>query len=189
MSQSQPTTSPPAKPPAGPVARYWRAGWLVAVLSAVCIALLAEQFYCYYPSRMGPEQPIAFSHRLHFTDKTVNCLFCHSGALDTKHAGIPPLETCMTCHRQIITDHPQIENLRRHYEAGQPVAWERVNDLPDYVFFDHSAHLAAGKDCSQCHGDVAGMDRVYYYERFQMGFCVQCHRDNNASHDCLTCHR
>lgn len=168
---------------------WWRLGFLLAVLISICTLLMAEWFYDYYPSKLGPAQPIAFSHRLHVTEKQLSCVYCHSGAFDTKHAGIPPLETCMNCHRRIIIDHPQIQNLREHYDAGQTIAWNRVNDLPDFVFFDHSAHLAAGKDCGHCHGDVAGMDRVYYYQKFEMGFCVQCHRDNNASHDCLTCHR
>jgi predicted CXXCH cytochrome family protein len=109
--------------------------------------------------------------------------------MNTARSGVPPLETCLLCHSRIIVDHPEIVKLRAYYDAGKPVEWVRVNDLPDFVYFDHSAHVRAGFDCGRCHGDVAGMDRVWLVHDFQMGFCVQCHRDNGFSHDCLICHR
>jgi len=109
--------------------------------------------------------------------------------MNTPHSGVPPVETCLLCHSRIIVDHPEIVKLRAYYDQGKPVKWARVNDLPDFVYFDHAAHIGAAFDCGRCHGDVAGMDRVWYVHDFQMGFCVQCHRDNNVSHDCLTCHR
>ena len=95
----------------------------------------------------------------------------------------------MLCHERVIVTHPEIVKLRSHWEAKRPVEWVRVNDVPDFVFFNHSLHIRRGIDCGGCHGNVAAMDRVAMPRGLTMGFCVQCHRDNNVSHDCLICHR
>ena len=166
--------------------------WVQAALAAA-IAVLALGmvwgYYAYYPRKLGPAQPIAFSHKLHAGDKQINCLFCHAGAADTSRSGVPPLETCMLCHSRIITEHPEILKLRAAYAQNRPIEWVRVNKLPDHAYFNHAAHVRAGFDCGRCHGDVAGMDRVFLVQDFKMGFCVQCHRDEAFSHDCLICHR
>ncbi len=143
----------------------------------------------YFSARIPPAQPIAFSHRFHVTEKHLSCIFCHGGTIDTPRAGVPPVETCMLCHKRIIVTYPQIIKLTEYYEQKKPVPWVRVNDLPEFTFFNHQVHIRRGFDCGQCHGDVAHMDRVEYVNEFKMGFCVQCHRDNNYSHDCLICHR
>ena len=160
---------------------------------AVGIALLAGAtilaYYLYYPSRIGPRQPISFSHRFHVSEKGLSCLFCHGGAASTGHAGMPPLETCMLCHSRIIINHPEIRKLREHYESRRPVEWVQVNDVPEFVYFSHDAHVRRGFDCGRCHGDVAHMDRIEKAPELLMGFCVQCHKDNGGSQDCLTCHR
>jgi len=161
---------------------------LVGLTVLAALALVWGYFY-YYPERLGPEQPIHFSHRIHATERGISCLFCHPGAMNTPRAGIPPLETCLLCHSRIIVDYPEILKLRASYDENKPVEWVRVNTLPDFVYFDHQAHIRAGFDCGHCHGDVAAMDRVRLVHDFQMGFCVQCHRDNHFSHDCLICHR
>ncbi len=95
----------------------------------------------------------------------------------------------MLCHERIITHHPYIKVLREHYEGNRPVEWVRVNDLPEFAYFSHQMHLYRGVDCGRCHGDVKGMDRIALAQSFKMSFCVQCHRDNQVSHDCLACHR
>ncbi len=159
------------------------------LLSGLVMALAVWGYYLYYPSIAGKPQPISFSHRLHATDKQISCVFCHSGALRSSRAGVPPLETCMLCHSKIIVHHPEIEKLREHYEKGLPVMWERVNTIPDFVYFNHEMHVRKGFDCGKCHGDVAQMDRVVEVYTLNMGFCVQCHRDQQASHDCFMCHR
>ena len=161
----------------------------VAVLAAVCILVMVWSYYGYYPAALGPAQPIAFSHRLHATDKEISCLVCHPGVVSTARAGVPPLETCMLCHSRVIVHHPEIEKLRAHYEQGDPVEWVRVNAVPDFVYFVHEVHVRRGFDCGRCHGEVSRMDRVAPVYDLKMGFCVQCHRDTGASHDCLTCHR
>lgn len=114
---------------------------------------------------------------------------CHPGTINSDHAGIPPLETCMLCHSKIIIHHPMIEKLRKHYYDNVPVEWTRIVYLPDFVFFSHQAHIQAGFDCGKCHGDIAHTDRLPEQTQLKMGFCVQCHRDENFSHDCFICHR
>jgi hypothetical protein len=95
----------------------------------------------------------------------------------------------MLCHERVIVAFPKIRDLREHYDTGTPVEWNQVNRLPEYVYFSHERHIRSGVDCGRCHGNVVGMDRIVQPQEFTMGMCVQCHRDNNASHDCLRCHR
>ncbi len=161
--------------------------WILTLCIAV-ITVLAVVGAVLYPSNLGAKQPISFSHRVHAGTKEIGCLMCHPGALKTPVAGIPPVETCMLCHSRIIIHYPEIEKVRRHYEQGRPILWVRVTNLPDLSHFDHSVHLAAGVDCGKCHGDVKAMDRIILYQKFTMGFCIQCHRENNATRDCFACH-
>jgi hypothetical protein len=162
--------------------------WMMALAGLATLAAVWG-YFAFYPRIIGKAQPIAFSHRVHAGDKKISCVFCHSGAIDSPRAGVPPLETCMLCHSRIIIHHPEIEKLRAHYEKGTPVLWQRANDVPEFVFFNHEMHVLHGFDCGKCHGDVAAMDRIVPAYELTMGFCVQCHRDENFSHDCLVCHR
>ena len=162
--------------------------WL-AIAAAALIAVTTWYFFFYYPAALTPEQPIPFSHRVHAGDKGIGCLMCHEGALSGRRAGIPPLETCMLCHKRVIVTHPEIQRLRRYYDEGKPVEWTQVYAVPEFVYFNHEAHVRRQVDCGVCHGNVKGMDRVVEVHEFNMGFCVQCHRDNGVSHDCLKCHR
>lgn len=173
------------------VIERWRSRWVpvIVIMSFVVLLFAVLNFYWYYPSQIGMHQPIPFSHRVHVTDKKLSCVMCHSGVFDSPHAGIPPLETCMLCHSRIIIHHEQIQKLRKHYEQGIPVEWYRVDYIPDFVFFNHQQHILNGFDCGKCHGDVAQMDRVYQVYKLQMGFCIQCHKEQGASHDCYICHR
>jgi hypothetical protein len=182
----------PVKP--DPVAadrrRLFRVGALLGAIALMLSGAMALAYFEYFTSGLGPPQPIPFSHRFHVSTKRVSCMMCHNGAVNTDRAGVPPLETCMLCHKRIIVDYPEIEKLREHYEANRPVRWAHVNNrVPEFVYFSHQRHVRSGIDCGQCHGDIAGMDRVATPQQFQMGFCVQCHRDNNVSHDCYICHR
>jgi hypothetical protein len=197
--QPQPESGKPSAPEPKP--RKRKVAMLLSLLLALTTVATVWAFYRYYPGQLGPAQPISFSHRVHVTDKKLSCVFCHGGAVDGQNAGVPPVQTCMLCHSRIIVTHPQIQLLTKYYERREPVPWVRVNDLPDLVFFNHQIHTRRGFDCSRCHGNVAGMDRVRMATieevganpkgsyPFKMGFCVQCHRDNGGSHDCLTCHR
>ena len=163
----------------------------VAAVVVVALSVAAALMYMDipYPVGLGPRQPIPFSHRVHVQVKRLSCFMCHTGAARSSRAGIPPLETCLLCHARIIRTHPYIAKLRDHVARNAPVVWERVNWLPEFVYFDHSMHIQRGVDCSVCHGDVSLMDRVVKARKFEMGFCIQCHRDNKATHDCFTCHR
>lgn len=160
--------------------------------SLIVLALLgaaATLYFFYYQSRIGPEQPIPFSHRVHTTDKNISCYMCHEGALNSARAGVPPLETCLLCHSRIIIHHPEIEKLRAHYTEKRPVEWKKVYNLPDFVYFNHSVHIFRKIDCSECHGNVKQMDRIEQAQEFKMNFCIECHKKNNATTDCFTCHR
>ena len=142
-----------------------------------------------YPAGLGPRQPIPFSHRVHVQTKGISCLFCHSEVARSSRAGIPPLETCLLCHQRVIRDYPYIVKLREHFRENRPVVWERVNWVPEFVYFNHSVHIQRGIDCGKCHGEVSLMDRVVTAHKFEMGFCLGCHRRLQATHDCFTCHR
>jgi len=158
-------------------------------LMIMFLLFLLYMFNFHYRKPLGPEQPIPFSHRIHVTEKTLSCYVCHPDAMSTARAGVPPLETCMLCHYRIIITYPFIEKLRAHYFEGRPVQWKKVYYLPEFVYFVHSVHIHRSIDCSHCHGNVPMMDRVREQQKFEMGFCIQCHRDYGATHDCFTCHR
>ena len=124
-----------------------------------------------------PEQPIPFSHKLHAGELGVDCRYCHNTVENTQHAAIPPTETCMNCHAQI---HPQSENLQplfESYATGMPIEWVRVHDLPQYTYFNHSAHVTRGVSCVECHGRVDTMEVVFQHETLSMGWCLDCHRN------------
>ncbi len=161
----------------------------LSVIGGLVILYMVLLYAYWFRSGIGPKQPIPFSHRIHATEKRLSCVFCHYGAIDTDVAGIPPLETCMLCHSKIIIHYPQIVDLRQHYYDKVPVEWVRINVLQEFVFFSHQTHIQSGVDCGKCHGDVKQMDRIEMKKSFQMGFCVQCHRDTKVSHDCWMCHR
>jgi hypothetical protein len=163
---------------------------VAAVVAGILVLVAALIYYdVLYPVGLGPRQPIPFSHRVHVTYKHLSCFMCHTGVARSSRAGIPPLETCMLCHSRLIRTYPYIAKLRWMYEHNVPVVWERVNWVPEFVYFNHSMHTQRGFDCSWCHGEVALMDRVVKARKFEMGFCIGCHREHGATHDCFTCHR
>ncbi len=161
----------------------------IAVLVIMMMGLLVYGLLFYARPRMGDEQPIPFSHRVHANDKKISCFFCHPESMSTARAGIPPLETCMLCHARIAVTYPPIQNLRKHYFDNTPVLWQRVHILPEFVYFDHSMHIHRQIDCSVCHGNVPRMDRIVLQQKLKMGFCIGCHKENRVTHDCFVCHR
>ncbi len=168
---------------------YYRLSGVLSIAAAAYILFMVFAYAGWLSPKIGPEQPIPFSHRLHTTEKQLSCVFCHSGAIDSDVAGIPPLETCMLCHSKIIIHYPQIADLREHYDKKIPIEWQRVNVLQEFVFFSHQAHIQNGVDCGKCHGDVKQMDRIEMKKAFNMGFCIQCHKETEVSRDCFMCHR
>ncbi|RIK84603.1 MAG: hypothetical protein DCC68_01205 [Planctomycetota bacterium] len=179
----------------------------------------------------APEQPIAFSHRLHADELQIHCQYCHSAAGESRHAGIPSGEACMRCHKFVTAPFGAMQTeaqaadaekrkprtivsdeLRKLYDAmglddnlepsatqkPRPIPWVRVHNLPDFVYFDHRAHVNAGVTCQHCHGPVESMQTVEQFSTLSMGWCVNCHRDAAAngiqgkavspSLDCAACH-
>jgi hypothetical protein len=123
-----------------------------------------------------PEQPVKFDHRHHARDDGIACEYCHKGAFEGAHAGVPPTAVCMSCHSQVWTQSPELSAVRHSYFANEPLHWQRVNRLPDFVFFDHSAHVSHGVGCVTCHGRVDLMPQVYAAAPLMMRWCLDCHR-------------
>ncbi len=138
------------------------------------------------------EQPIAYSHAQHAGEYGIQCQYCHVGVTQGPVAGIPSVEKCMGCHTYIATEEEEIQKLADYYANEEPIPWVRVNHQPTFVYFNHSSHVAQGVTCGACHGDVAGMDVVEPVVNMNMGFCLDCHaeQDNkDALWDCVVCHR
>jgi hypothetical protein len=124
-----------------------------------------------------PEQPVPYSHALHAGELGIDCRYCHNTVEIAAGANIPPTQTCMNCHTNILPDSEKLAPVRASYETGRPVPWVRVHDLPDYVYFNHSAHVRRGVGCVECHGRVDRMEVVYQAEKLTMGWCLECHNN------------
>jgi hypothetical protein len=170
---------------------------------AILAAVLGAGWYT-QPDRLvrgyRPAQPIPYSHELHAGILKVPCLYCHSGALKSRQAGIPSVEKCMNCHKVTKVDRPDIKRLAAVYASGEPMLWERIHSLPDHVYFDHRPHVHAGIYCQTCHGEVQTMPVIYQNMSMRMGNCLGCHRSpQNAlpadskilkgPEHCFACHR
>ncbi len=127
------------------------------------------------------QQPVQFSHKHHVGDDGIDCRYCHATVETTASAGMPPTQTCMNCHNQLWLDSPYLEPIRASYRENKPIEWERVHDLPEYVYFNHSIHINKGVGCASCHGDIANMPAVYQENTLQMEWCLSCHRDPNPN--------
>ncbi len=123
------------------------------------------------------EQPVPFSHAHHVGGLGIDCRYCHSSVETSSFAGLPPTETCMTCHSQLWTNAAMLEPVRASLRENKPIHWRRVHDLPDYVYFNHSIHVAKGVPCQACHGRVDRMPLMRKAENLTMGWCIACHRD------------
>jgi hypothetical protein len=150
---------------------------------AVALWLLLTIVRSPYATSVGviKEQPVPFSHKHHVADAGIDCRYCHTSVEDGPFAGIPPTQTCMNCHSQIWTTSPMLEPVRASFRDDVPLVWNRVYDLPDYAYFDHSAHVNNGVGCASCHGRIDTMEVVYQHEPLSMGWCLDCHRspENN----------
>lgn len=122
-------------------------------------------------------QPVPFSHEHHVGGLGLDCRFCHTGVESSAVAGLPATETCMTCHSQIWTQAEMLAPVRASFEHGVPLRWERIDRLPDYVYFDHSIHVAKGVGCTTCHGAVNEMPLMRQSAPLTMAWCLDCHRD------------
>ncbi len=121
-------------------------------------------------------QPVPFSHQHHALELGIDCRYCHTAVEKSSFAGLPSTETCMSCHSQIWTNSPLLEPVRQSYETGTPIQWNYVNSIPQFVYFNHSIHVARGINCNTCHGPVTNMNITWRGNSFQMAWCLQCHR-------------
>lgn len=126
---------------------------------------------------MVRDQPVPFSHEHHVRGLGIDCRYCHTSVEESSFAGLPPTKTCMTCHSQIWTNAQILEPVRKSYETGEPLRWTRVHNLPNFVYFNHSIHVAKGVGCATCHGQVDRMPLMWQNATLQMVWCLQCHRD------------
>ncbi len=121
-------------------------------------------------------QPVPFSHRHHVQGLGLDCRYCHISVERSSFAGMPDLHTCMTCHSQILKDSPLLAPVREDYARKIPIHWNRVYQLPEYVYFDHSIHVHKGVGCVTCHGAVSEMPLTAKARNFFMSECMECHR-------------
>ncbi len=184
-----------------------------AVLAGSFLVFVGFAMFIHWPSNREagymPQQPIDFSHEMHAGQLQVPCLYCHSNAEVGAAATVPSVSTCMNCHLEVQTKLPDgelkpgIKTLLAHWEDKEPIAWVKVHDLADFVYFDHSRHLASDVTCQDCHGPVEKMVHMKRIDGMKMGFCIECHKqpamrtDRNgydyasttAPIHCSTCHR
>jgi hypothetical protein len=159
--------------------------------SGLCVLLILGFLYFFYISpatRIGPEQPIPFSHRVHAGVKAIQCEFCHPYVGRSIHPGLPPVEKCLYCHNYIIANHPWIKKEHEYFNTRTPTPWKKAFYLPEHVLFNHERHIKKEIECRKCHGQIETMDRIRG-ERFKMGFCIECHKLKKANLGCwLACH-
>lgn len=122
-------------------------------------------------------QPVPFSHAHHVGELGLDCRYCHTTVETSAFAGVPPVSTCMTCHSRLYTDQPMLKPLIDSWQTHVPLQWNRVNQLPDFVYFNHSIHIAKGVGCVSCHGRVDQMPLTRRTASLSMHWCLQCHRD------------
>lgn len=124
-----------------------------------------------------PKQPVPFSHALHAGELGIDCRYCHTTVENAAHAAVPSTSVCMNCHNQVAPNSEKLAPVRESAETGEPIPWVRVHDLPDFAYFDHSAHVARGVSCISCHGRIDEMEEVRQVETLSMGWCLDCHRN------------
>jgi len=186
-----------------------------AYIAVLAIVLFLVGGYVTFQSAQGlgrsknyqPEQPIYYSHTVHAGINQINCLYCHGGAQESKHANIPSVNVCMNCHMGIneyakgpqllredgskVDGTAEIQKLyqyagwdpgtKKYTGKGKAIEWVRIHNLPDHVYFNHSQHVTAGKQqCQTCHGEIQKMGEVYQFSDLSMGWCINCHRESKV---------
>ncbi len=172
----------------------------IAVLGVMIFVAAA----CTQPRKdYQPDQPIPFSHYIHAGQHEISCQYCHTAPAMGRHSTVPSGDICMNCHSMVAPNSPHIKLLKEKYEKGERIEWVKVHDLPDFAYFNHQPHIAyftqnvEGNDkpgqiqgvCANCHGEVNAMKVVSTKNEFNMGWCVNCHRQYGAPLNCTTCHR
>src|SRR6202140_4049208 len=155
-------------------ATIYGAIFLVAVLLWAVLELQRSPYITY--AKVARPQPVPFSHQHHVGGLGIDCRYCHTSVENSSFAGIPPTKTCMNCHSQIWTNASMLEPVRERFRTDKSIRWIRVHDLPDYVYFNHSIHVAKGVGCTTCHGQVNKMPLMWQESSLQMKWCLDCHR-------------
>jgi hypothetical protein len=149
--------------------------------AAVLIAILGWAVYELSASpyvtdvNVAKDQPVPFSHKHHVGELGLDCRYCHTAVESAPSAGMPPTQTCMTCHSQIWVNSPMLEPVRASYRDDKSIQWIRVNAVPDFVYFNHSIHVNKGVGCTTCHGPIAEMNITWRAESLYMRWCLDCH--------------
>ncbi len=159
------------------IARFvlWGLACAAILLSVGGTALLRSGFLTGVGQAVA--QPVPFSHKHHVGQLGLDCRYCHNGVETSSSAGLPATEVCMTCHSQLFTDAGMLAPVRASLASGKPLHWQRVNSVPDFVYFNHSIHVAKGVACETCHGAVDDMPLTARAEPLSMEWCLGCHRD------------
>jgi len=185
----------PFSPRATMIARVALAVGLALVIATPAIAMLWVRLPRARGVRQRIVQPIPFDHRLHAGPLRIDCRYCHAGAERTAWAGLPSSQQCVPCHTATWLNTRDMSALRRSLASGTPIPWRRVTQLPDFVYFNHAAHVTKGVRCETCHGQVNQMAEVAQVAPLTMNWCVECHRaaperyHARALTNCTTCHR
>ncbi len=160
---------------------------VIGIVTFLVIALAAKNvidglYMVGVQQNYQPEQPIAFSHKIHAGDYEIDCQYCHTGVEIAKSANIPSVNICMNCHSAIKTDSKEIQKLYAAQESGKPIEWVRVHNLPDLAYFNHSQHVNVGQiECQTCHGEIQEMEVVKQFAPLTMGWCIDCHRNTELN--------
>jgi Cytochrome c7 and related cytochrome c len=152
-------------------------GALFAVAGGLWLVLQVNRTPYVTQANVARDQPVPFSHQHHVGGMGLDCRYCHTSVETSAVAGIPPTKTCMNCHAQIWADSPMLEPVRESFRSDRSIPWVRVHDLPDFAYFDHSAHVNKGVGCTTCHGRVDQMPLVWQEHSLQMEWCLECHRN------------
>jgi hypothetical protein len=183
--QEDPTSATPPADDQKPLFVFPR--WTNFLLPAIAISVFGIGLYVPTLVTFGfsprttdvgyqPEQPVPYSHAQHVGDLGMDCRYCHNTVERANFAALPATQTCMNCHSNIKTDSIRLQPVRESWVSGKPIKWAKVHDLPDYVYFNHSAHVNKGVGCATCHGRVDQMDLVWQARPLSMGWCLDCHR-------------
>jgi hypothetical protein len=151
------------------------AAFLIAAMGWAVYELSASPYVT--DVNVAKVQPVPFSHKHHAGELGLDCRYCHTAAETSPSAGMPPTQTCMTCHSQIWVKSPMLEPVRASYRDDKSIQWVRVNAVPDFVYFNHSIHVNKGVGCTTCHGPVADMPLTWRANTLQMSWCLDCHRN------------
>ena len=146
---------------------------------AVLVTTLAAINRSSYVTDVGVarSQPVQFSHKHHVSDDGIDCRYCHTSVEESSFAGIPSTKICMNCHTQIWAESPILAPVRESFRTGKSLEWTRVNNLPGFVYFDHSIHVHKGVGCATCHGRVDQMPLMWRENTLYMEWCLECHRN------------